>query len=147
MNSVEYRDALRAVLDAASPSVAAGLSTIHRAATARVDGVLLEVFLDQDAEGTFSIWARFDGADGFTLDRQLGDERELFSVIWGEEEWEPPVPPRPVDWSRQMLTDTIIDVVAEWISPLIPVGAPALLWDVATPDSAAESIAVGPDHD
>lgn len=144
MHTAEYCDALRAVLDADSPSVSAALSTIHRAANARVDGVLLDVFLDQDAEGTFSVWARFEGEDAFALDRQLGDERELFAVIWGEEGWEPAVPPRPADWSAHVLADTIVDVVAEWISPLIPAGSPALRWDAVAPDGTRDPIAVGP---
>lgn len=136
MGAVEYRDALRAVLDSVSPSTAVRLSVLHRAATAGADGVLIDVFVDQDAEGPFGVWARFEGADAFTLDRQLGDDRELFSVIWGEEGWEPPVPPRPVDWSREQLEDAIVEVVAEWIDPLIPKGTPVLRWDVATPDGA-----------
>ena len=73
------------MLDQASQSTAARLSALHGAATAGVDGVLIDVFVDQDAEGPFGVWVRFEGADSFSLDRQLGDERELFSVIWGEE--------------------------------------------------------------
>jgi hypothetical protein len=143
VGAVEYRDALRAVLDAMSPSVADRLSTLHRAATAGADGVLIDVFLDQDAEGPFGVWARFEGADSFTLDRRLGDLRELFSVIWGEEGWEPPVPARPAGWSRDQLEDAIVEVVAEWIDPLIPRGAPDLRWEVGTPDGGTDPIQVG----
>lgn len=146
MGTVEYRDALRAVLDAASLSTAARLSALYRAATAGADGVLIEVFVDQDAEGPFGVWARFEGADSFSLVRRLGDERELFSVIWGEEGWEPLVPARPVGWSREQLEDAIVEVVADWIDPLIPTGAPDLRWEVVTPDGATDPIQVGP-HD
>ena len=147
MRSVEYRDALRAMLDRVSASTAVRLSGLHRAATAGVDGMLIDVFLDQDAEGPFGVWARFEGADSFDLDRQLGDDRELFSVIWGEEGWEPPVPPRPADWSREQLEDAIVEVVADWIDPLIPKGTPVLRWEVVTPHGATDPIPVGPDHD
>jgi hypothetical protein len=143
VGTVEYRDALRAVLDPVSRFTAARLSALHRAATAGADGGLIEVFLDQDAEGPFGVWARFEGADSFSLDRQLGDERELFSVIWGEEGWEPPVPARPADWSREQLEDAIVEVVAEWIDPLIPIGTPDLRWEVVTPDGATDPIQVG----
>jgi hypothetical protein len=140
---VEYRDALRAVLDPVSQSTAVRLFALHRAATAGAEGVLIEVFVDQDAEGTFGVWARFEGADSFSLDRQLGDERELFRVIWGEEGWEPPVPARPAEWSREQLEDAIVEVVAEWIDPLIPTGSPHLRWEVVTPDGATDPICVG----
>ncbi|MFJ6530938.1 DUF6389 family protein [Microbacterium sp. NPDC091662] len=143
MNTVEYRDAMRAVLDLVSQSAAVRLSALHRAATAGAEGVLIEVFVDQDAEGPFGVWARFEGADSFALDRQLGDERELFGVIWGEEGWEPPVPARPADWSREQLEDVIVEVVAEWIDPLIPTGTPDLRWEVVTPDGAMDPIRVG----
>ncbi|MFK3678732.1 DUF6389 family protein [Microbacterium sp. NPDC090218] len=144
MNTVDYRDALRSVLEPASQSTAVRLSVLHRAAAVGADGVLIDVFLDQDAEGPFGVWARFEGADSFSLDRQLGDERELFGVIWGEEGWEPPVPARPADWSREQLEDAIVEVVAEWIDPLIPTGTPDLRWEVVTPDGATDPIQVGP---
>jgi len=147
VGTAEYRDALRAVLDSVSPSTAVRLSVLHRAATAGADGVLIDVFLDQDAEGPFGVWARFEGADSFSLDRQLGDGRELFSVIWGEEGWEPPVPSRPAGWSREQLEDAIVQAVAEWIDPLIPRGTPVLRWEVVTPDGATDPIPVGPDRD
>ena len=146
MTTAEYRDTLAAVLREASPAAASKLAAIQRVATAGADGVLIDVFVDEDAEGTFSVWARFEGDDSFALDRLLGEERELFSVIWGEEGWEPEVPPRPSGWSRQALTDAIVGVVAAWVDPLIPVGGPDMWWEAAAPDSAAEPIAVGPQH-
>lgn len=143
MEATEYRDALRAVLDTASPVVAARFETIRNTASARIDGVIIEVFVDQDAHGTFDVWARFDGPDAFTLDRQLGDERELFGVIWGEDGWEPAVPVRPRIWSREELEDVIVEVVAEWVDPLILVGPSNLYWEVATPDGAVDPRPVG----
>jgi hypothetical protein len=143
VRTVDYRDALRVVLGTVSQPAATRLSALHRAATAGADGVLIEVFVDQDAEGPFGVWARFEGADSFSLDRRLGDERELFGVIWGEEGWEPPVPARPTTWSREQLVDAIVDVVAEWIDPLIPIGSPDLRWEVVTSDGATGPIPVG----
>ncbi|MCW2288460.1 DUF6389 family protein [Leucobacter luti] len=147
MGSIEYRDALKAVLDAESQTLTARLSVLHSAAAVGADGVLIEVFVDQDAEGPFGVWARFEGADAFSLDRQLGDDRELFAVIWGEEGWEPAVPSRPSDWSRAHLADVIVEVVAEWINPLIPPGSPDLRWEVGTSDGARDPIRVGPHDD
>ena len=146
MGAVEYRTALKDVLDSASQSAAARLSALHRAAAVGADGVLIEVFVDEDAEGPFGVWARFDGTDAFSLDRQLGDERELFSVIWGEDGWEPAVPARPADWSREQLEDAIVEVVAEWVDPLIPRETSDLRWEVVTPHGATDPIQVGP-HD
>lgn len=66
MGPVGYRVVLRAVLDSVSQVTAARLSAIHRAATAGADGVLIEVFLEQDAEGPFGVEEqyRYDGDHG-----------------------------------------------------------------------------------
>jgi hypothetical protein len=143
VEATEYRDALRAVLDTASAVAAARLTAIRNTATARTDGVIIEVFVDQDAHGTFDVWARFEGPDAFTLDRQLGDERALFGVIWGTDGWDPDVPVRPREWSRMELTDVIVDVVAEWVDTLISVGPDTLYWEVATPDGDVDPRPVG----
>lgn len=147
MTTTDYRDALRPLLDGASQSAAGRLSALHRAATPGTEGVFIDVFVDQDAEGPFGVWARFEGADSFRLDRQLGDERELFIVIWGEEGWEPAVPGRPAGWSREELEAALVEVVAEWLAPLIPKGPPHLRWEVVTPDGATDPIAVEPSDD
>ncbi|MFE4500167.1 DUF6389 family protein [Rhodococcus sp. NPDC056743] len=143
MEPTEYRGALRAVLDTASAAAAARLAAIRNAATARTDGVIIDVFVDQDGHGTFDVWARFEGPDAFTLDRQLGDERALFGVIWGTDGWDPDVPVRPRAWTRMELTDAIIDVVAEWVDPLIAVGTDTLYWEVGTPDGDVDPRTVG----
>ncbi|CAM5481648.1 hypothetical protein SCALM49S_06417 [Streptomyces californicus] len=57
--------------------------------------MIIDVFPDQEGDGTFAVWALFDGADSFALDRRLGDERQLFAVVHGERGWEPAVPARP----------------------------------------------------
>ncbi|MDV8005911.1 DUF6389 family protein [Rhodococcus sp. IEGM 1318] len=145
MEPAEYRDELRSVLDTASAVVSGRLSAIHNAATPRTEGIVIDVSLDQDGEGTFGVWARFEGPDAFSLNQQVGDERELFGVIWGEEGWEPPVPHRPREWSHAALEEVIVGVVAEWIGALVPPTASELRWEVTTPDGATDPIPVGPD--
>lgn len=94
-----YRAELRRVLDTASPDVARRLAAIRDSATERTDGVVMDVFPDQDGEGTFAVWARFEGGDAFALDRRLGDERQLLAVVRSEHGWTPPYrtgpPPGP----------------------------------------------------
>lgn len=136
---------MRSVLDTASAAVSDRLAAIHNAATLRTEGIVIDVSVDQDGEGTFGVWARFEGPDAFSLNQQVGDERELFGVIWGEEGWEPPAPHRPREWSRSVLEEVIVGVVAEWIDTLIPPTASELRWEVTTPDGATDPIPVGPD--
>lgn len=83
MEPTEYRDKLRSVLDTASGVVSDRLAAIHNAATPRTEGIVIDVSLDQDGEGTFGVWARYEGPDAFSLNQQIGDERELFGAIWG----------------------------------------------------------------
>ncbi|GAA4785947.1 DUF6389 family protein [Microbacterium gilvum] len=144
MDHTEYQSAVLTVLDGATTASSACVAAIHRATVNAGADVLIEVFVDQDVEGPFSVWVRFEGDHAVALDRELGDERELFSVIWGEEGWEPPVPPRPAGWSRQRLTEAIVAAVAAWVGPLIPAGTPAVHWEVAPHDGIVDGIAVGP---
>jgi len=145
MEPAEYSDALRSVLDTVSAVVSDRLAAIHHAATPRTEGIVIDVSVDQDGEGTFGVWARFEGPDAFSLNQQIGDERELFGVIWGEEGWEPPVPTRPREWSHAKLEEVIVGVVAEWIHTLISPTASELRWEVTTPDGATDLVPVGPD--
>ncbi|MGW3215027.1 DUF6389 family protein [Streptomyces parvus] len=60
-DTATYRSGLRRVLDAASPSVVRRLERVRDAATVRTDGVTIDVFPDQEGDGTFAVWARFRG--------------------------------------------------------------------------------------
>ncbi len=106
--------------------------------------MVVDVFPDQDGEGAFAVWARFEGADAFELDRRLGEERELFTVVRTGTGWEPPVPERPASWSAALLENVLFDVVTEWIDPLVPADATALFWEVTTADGTQDHRPVGP---
>ncbi|MFI9056830.1 MULTISPECIES: DUF6389 family protein [Streptomyces] len=101
-------------------------------------------FPDQEGHGTFAVWARFSGADSFALDRQIGDERELFKVVWTDNGLEPAVPQPPSSWSTLHLEDVLFDTVAEWLDLLIPPDATDLQWEVTTPDGTQDHRQVGP---
>ncbi len=139
-----YRAGLRRVLDEASPAVARRLGLIRDAATARTDGVIIDVFPDQEGDGTFAVWARFDGADSFALDRRLGDERQLFAVVHGERGWEPAVPARPGSWSDAEFEDVLLATVVEWIDALVPADAARLYWEATVPGGTQDHHPLGP---
>lgn len=139
MDAQDYADALRPLLAAHTDDAAARLERFHRAAVeagAGIDAVLIDVFVDQDAEGPFDVWARFEGRDAFLLDRRFDDDRHLFGVEWGEDGWEPDVPPRPRGWIRDDLERAALDAVVEWLSPRIPPGAPDGFWRIGIPGGA-----------
>ncbi|WP_101844953.1 DUF6389 family protein [Zhihengliuella sp. ISTPL4] len=132
-----YACALRTVLDPESERVAAALGELHRAAVEAANGVeaiLIDVFVDQDGEGPFDVWARFEGADAFELDRRLDEQRHLFGVEWTADGWEPAVPSRPRGWTRDRLEEAVLVVVAEWIEGLLPADARDGLFWVGAPD-------------
>ncbi|MEV8170706.1 DUF6389 family protein [Microbacterium sp. NPDC077486] len=132
-----YARALRTVLDTESERVAAALGNLHRAAVEAENGVeaiLIDVFVDQDGEGPFDVWARFEGAGAFALDRRLDEQRHLFGVEWTADGWEPAVPSRPRRWTRDRLEEAVLVIVAEWIEGLLPADAKEGLFWVGAPD-------------
>lgn len=133
----EYRDALQRILSEFSAETVARLSQLSDAADeagAGVEGIVIDVFVDQDGEGPFEVWARFEGRDAFALDRRFDDRRHLFGVVWGGGGWEPDVPSRPRGWSRDDLESAFVDAVAGWIEPLLPVDPPEGRWRIGAPD-------------
>ncbi|MGW7532987.1 DUF6389 family protein [Amycolatopsis sp. NPDC054798] len=135
MDTGEYRAAVTGILGSAAQETFARLERFWAAArAAEAEGIVVDVFVDQDGEGPFDVWARFAGRDAFALDRRFDDDRQLFGVVWGEAGWEPEVPPRPRGWTRDELEAVLVEVVAEWISPLIPAGAPEGFWRIGSPD-------------
>ncbi|MFD2467688.1 DUF6389 family protein [Amycolatopsis silviterrae] len=136
MDTGEYRAAVTGILGSASHETAARLEKFRAAARAEgteIDGIVIDVFVDQDGEGPFDVWARFDGRDAFVLDRRFDDARHLFGVVWGEAAWEPAVPPRPRSWTRDDLEAAVVDVVTRWIEPLLPAGEPEEFWRIGPP--------------
>ncbi|MER8193485.1 DUF6389 family protein [Streptomyces microflavus] len=143
-DGARYRAELGRVLDTSSPSVVRRLEAIRDIATAGTDEVTIDVFPDQEGHGTFAVWARFSGEGSFALDRQIGDERELFKVVWTEDGWEPAVPAPPASWSTLHFENVLFDIVAEWIDLLIPPDSTDLQWEVTTPDGTQGHRPVGP---
>ncbi|KFU77717.1 hypothetical protein SAMN04489729_0895 [Amycolatopsis lurida] len=111
MDQDEYRRRLRDVLGAHSEDVATRLRAIVEAIGENVESLQIEVFPDQDGEGTFDVWARFEGPDSYVLNKPIDDHRHLFGVVHHETGWEPDVPPLP----HGISADVLVDTVAEWI--------------------------------
>ncbi|GAA1618401.1 DUF6389 family protein [Leucobacter chromiireducens] len=139
MTPEEYADTLQGILTRAATAtgVAGHLEQLLAAARAQeggADAILVDVFVDQDAEGPFDVWARFEGRDAFALDRRFERERNLFGVEWTEDGWDPDVPARPRGWSREDLEAAVVSAVSAWIAALKPAASPEDFWLVGTPD-------------
>lgn len=137
MDAQEYANTLRPLLAAATDDAADRLERFRSAAEGAgsgVEGIVIDVFVDQDGEGPFDVWARFEGRDSFSLDRRFDDSRHLFGVEWGEYGWEPAVPARPHGWTADDLEEAVVAAVVEWITPLIPPASPDGFWRIGTPD-------------
>lgn len=136
MDPRTYTDVLRPILDAHSGAVTARLARFLVAAEdagSDIDGIILDVFVDQDGEGPFDVWARFSGQSAFKLDRQFDDERNLFGVEWTEDGWDPNVPARPRGLTRDDLERMVLEAVTEWLLPLLPQSAPEGFWRIGAP--------------
>jgi hypothetical protein len=139
MTVSRYADALRATLDAHSDDVRERLAFLGDVARAQGDrDVIVEVFVDDDAEGPFDVWARIDGFNAFELEPLLADRRHLFGVTWLEDGWEPSVPDAPRGWSRDRLQEAVIDTVASWLSDLLPADRAGFDWAVESPDGSSD---------
>ncbi|MFJ4255160.1 DUF6389 family protein [Microbacterium sp. NPDC090003] len=139
MASDPYADALQLVLGTHDHDVRERLALLDEVARAQGDrDVIIEVFVDDDAEGPFDVWARLDGLNAFELEPLLGDRRHLFGVAWTEDGWEPPVPGSPRGWSRDQLQEAVIDTVAHWLSDLLPADRAGVDWTVESPDGSSD---------
>ncbi|UIN31763.1 DUF6389 family protein [Microbacterium binotii] len=141
--SDDYRSRLRPLLAAESERAADVLQRMADATESRHD-IVIEVFLEQDAEGPFTFMARFDGPDHFALDRRFDDERGVFDVVWGETGWKPDVPERPDAWTFDDLEEVLVELAAEWLAPLIPAEPARVRWEVASPDGGTDSVPLEP---
>ncbi|UOR01089.1 DUF6389 family protein [Leucobacter allii] len=134
MDAAAYRAAVGAALAAESRRAEERLERFAEAALAddaAIDGIEIDVFVGQDGEGPFDVWARFLGRDAFRLDRRFDAERRLFGVEWGELGWEPAVPARPRGWTRDALAEQVAAAVQEWLEPLLPAAPPEGFWGLA----------------
>ncbi|WP_377322433.1 DUF6389 family protein [Pimelobacter simplex] len=122
MDHDAYTRALRRILDTRTADVATRLRRIAEVATgpegARVQAVVVDVFPDQDGEGTFEVWARFDGADFFALNKPIDDVRHLFGVVHTETGLDPEVPAPPAGTTPYDLADAIAAVVTAWVEEI-----------------------------
>lgn len=120
MSKEEYLAALRPILERATGVASAQLRSLRDAAKEADVALTIGVFVGQDGEGPFDVYAQFEGADVFALNQQFQKERHLFGVTWTEDGWEPQVPARPRGWSRDELEDVVVDEVDRWVRSLAP---------------------------
>lgn len=124
MSKEEYLAALRPILERATVAASVQLSSLVDAAKEADVALTIGVFVGQDGEGPFDVFAQFEGADVFALNQRFQKERHLFGVTWTEEGWEPQVPARPRGWSRDELEDVVVDEVDRWVKVPAPTSPP-----------------------
>ncbi|WP_162834142.1 DUF6389 family protein [Amycolatopsis circi] len=91
---------------------------------AAVTGILGSVSNETSARlERFWTAARADGVEGIVID-----------VFVDQDGWEPAVPPRPHGWTRDDLEAAFVDVVRQWVTPLLPGGAPKGFWRIGSLD-------------
>ncbi len=146
MDEQTYRRRLREVLDPHTDAAATRLGAIATAIRdLPVRGVVVDVFCDQDGEGTFDVWARLDGPDLFALNRAVDDHRHLFGVVQDEEGVEPEVPSFGARGAPFELEPVLVDVVAGWIADVwgAAVGEVSVPWEVGSPEGYGDTRLLG----
>lgn len=119
MDRDAYPRALAEILDAHTAAVTTRLRRIAEVAAgpdgARVRGIVVDIFPDQDGEGTFDVWARFEGPDSFVLNRPIDDVRHLFGVVHTETGFEPAVPEPAPGATPDDVAEAIVVAVTAWL--------------------------------
>lgn len=120
----EYLSTLTAVLNRHSDTAAAKLSAILEAVPEGATELCIDVFPDQDGEGTFDVWVRLEGPDYFALNNPIDAHRHLFGIVYTEDGVEPAVPLMTRD-APFVVEDAVVDAAATWLTELWSrVGAP-----------------------
>lgn len=117
MDRDEYLSTLAAVLGRHTDAAAGKISSILDALPAEATELCIDVFPDQDGEGTFDVWVRLEGPDYFALNKPIDAHRHLFGIVYTEDGVEPDVPL----WSRDapfVVEDAIVDAAATWLTEL-----------------------------
>ncbi|MBU2694376.1 DUF6389 family protein [Pimelobacter sp. 30-1] len=122
MDRDAYLPALRRILDTRTADVTARLRRVAEVAAgpdgAGVQGIVVDVFPDQDGEGTFDVWVRFEGPDFFALNKPIDDVRHLFGVVHTEDGLEPEVPEPYGGGTAFDPGEAIVEVVTAWIEEI-----------------------------
>ncbi|CAM3073190.1 DUF6389 domain-containing protein [Prescottella defluvii] len=133
----EYLTTLAAVLNDHTDAAAAELTAILDALPAETTELCIDVFPDQDGEGTFDVLVRLEGPDHFALNKTIDAHRHLFGVVYTEDGLDPDVP----QWSRSApfcVQDAVVDAAAAWIAQLwsrVGEGRSTVPWHVEGHDS------------
>jgi hypothetical protein len=115
VDELEYRSILQGVLADHTEFAATQLGSILDHLPQMTRAIEIEVFPDQDGEGTFSVRVGLDGPDLYVLNKAIGEWAELFSVRHTEHGLEPSVPLMdPFEESFQV-NDAVVDCAAEWL--------------------------------
>ncbi|BCN83670.1 DUF6389 family protein [Prescottella equi] len=117
MDRDEYLTTLAAVLDAHTDAAAAKLSAILDALPAEATELCIDVFPDQDGEGTFDVWVRLEGPDYFTLNKHIDAHRHLFGIVYTEDGVVPDVPLMSRN-APFVVEDAVVDAAAAWLTDL-----------------------------
>ncbi|MCH8045674.1 MAG: hypothetical protein IID44_18340 [Planctomycetes bacterium] len=115
MDELEYRTILSQVLSAHLEPAVRQLTGVLRNLPAKTRGIDIEVFPDQDGEGTFSVRVGLDGPDLYVLNKAIDEWADLFCVRHTEKGLEPPVPLMEPGAESFEVNDIVVDCAAEWV--------------------------------
>lgn len=136
MDRTDYLSTLAAVLNRHSDVAADKLSAILEALPPEATELCIDVFPDQDGEGTFDVWARLDGPDHYVLNTPIDAHRHLFGVVYTEDGVEPDVPLMARD-ATFVVEDAVVDAAATWLTALwerVGAGGSPVPWRVEGED-------------
>lgn len=115
MDETQYRTALSEVFSEHLGIAADRLVETIKHLPTKTRAMHIEVFPDQDGEGTFTIRVVLDGSDLYALNKAIDEWADLFDVRLTRTGLEPPVPLMEPGAESFDVNDTIVDCSARWL--------------------------------
>ena len=115
MNELEYKTELMQILNEHSESVILKLNKVLNIIPKNAQSIELQIFPDQDGEGTFGVQFSLLGKDLYVLNKSIKEYANIFDVIHTSSGLNPNVPlmdPFDVEFE---VNDVLTDTVAEWL--------------------------------
>jgi len=118
MSEIEYKIELLKILNENSESIIIKLNKVLKIIPKNTQEIELQIFPDQDGEGTFSIQFSLLGKDLYVLNKSIKEYATIFDVIHTPSGLNPNVPLMDPFDTEFEVNDVLVDIVAEWIEKI-----------------------------
>lgn len=118
MTEAELKNALSRVLVEYSRDAFERIRHVIGNLPEKARSLSFEIFPSQDGDGFFAVQANLDGPDLYVLNKQLGEEAEIFCPRHLKDGLEPAIPLVDPFEANYAVNDLVVDTVAAWLADL-----------------------------